>query len=158
PECRVQLTRLGVNGKQLVAERKKDSRLRAIRPIRKPAILVVRPLVTQTVEAPDFLARRRIERHNSKLWRREIHHAINHDRIALNIGPGIGIATFERPRDFQLIDVLRVDLLKRGIVNVVGTAPEGFPTTIVGLREGTDRQGKEKNNSHDWNNLVYRRA
>jgi len=94
-------------------------------------------LAAQFVEAPNLFASSGIERYDTQLGCGHKHDAVDDDRIALNVGIFVSVVAIERPSDFQLTDILGVNLSQGGVMNSIGGTARYAPATIVIGRNAT---------------------
>ena len=81
------------------------------------------------IETPQLTAGRGVEREELQVGRRAVEHAVDDERIALNLRAVVGIhaARAKRPRDFELRDIARRDLLQRRVMATGLVAEIGAP-------------------------------
>jgi len=95
------------------------------------------------IEAPQLLARRRVEREHVHLGRRGVQDAVDHDRIGLHLRPVELVVRLVRPGHFQARHVGRRDLAERRVVSVVGVAAVHGPVGGAGLGGEWRRQRQD---------------
>ena len=101
------------------------------------------------IEGPRFTAGGRIERHYAHLRGGRVQDSVDDDRIRLHLGIGKRVVGVIAPRELELRDVGWIDLRKRGVADVVGSAVYG-PIDVSGVG-GVGEQGKEgKKAFHDF--------
>ena len=92
------------------------------RPVRERMIL-------ERIELPELLAGRRVEGHDAEIAGGDVHHAVDHDRRALD---RLARAAFELagvvgPGRLEPRHVFAVDLIERGIPHATGVVPHARP-------------------------------
>ena len=108
-----------------------DPPVRAVGPVDQPAVhaALARPFHGRRIEPPQLTPAGRIEREQLEIRRGAVEHAVDDQRIALDLGPVVGIRATGPidPRDLQLGDVPRCDLPERGEMAAGLVAEIGAP-------------------------------
>jgi hypothetical protein len=93
------------------------------------------------IEGPLERATAGIERDDSQFRRRRIEHAVDHDRVALDLGAWKFVAGIEAPSDLEAGDIRGCDLRRGRVLNVVRPAVIRRP--LLGQQEeGEKRQSQ----------------
>jgi len=95
------------------------------------------------VERPELAASRGVEREDAKFWRRRVEHSVDDDRIRLHLRSLEFVVCLVRPRDLQLGNVPRSDLVDRRVVRVIGVPAVDGPVDVL-LRQERDRKRENR--------------
>ena len=90
---------------------------------------VLERMVLERIELPELLAGRRVERHDAEIAGGDVHHAVDHDRRALDrlALAALELAGVVRPGRLEPRHVLAVDLVEGGIPHAAGVVPHARP-------------------------------
>ena len=123
--------------------------------------LVLERMIPEGIELPDLLAGRRIEGRDPEISGRDVHHAIDHDRRALDRLAG---ASFQLPRmvspgRLEPRHVFAVDLIESGIPHATGVIPHARPVAdsrrlSSGLAPTASRQADDDAEQNAWCELL----
>ena len=111
-----------------------------------PALSLVEPM------HPEQLARHGVEcRHRAPPARRRVHHAVHHERRALEVelGPRTETVGLEGPGQFEIVEVLRRDLIERRVAGTGQVAAVGRPLLVwQRLLRGRVRRRHDEHQKH----------
>ena len=145
-ERRNGVSRRGVQGIEKLLHRDEDPLVRAIAPVDDSACATTfAPHLSPPVrvEAPQQLAGSGLEGHGSEAHRRGVQDSAHHDGIDLQLGTRDPVAGVERPRHFEMRDVLARDLLQGRVSHALGAATVDRPVRRRGGLRRQRRTGEE---------------
>ena len=155
PKLAIGRARVGVEGVEVRAGAHEDALVGAVGPVRDAAIDAERRRsvavgARERIEDPLLRPGGRVEREDLQLRRRGVQHAVDDDRVALDLRAVVGAAVAGPvgPGDLQTRDVGRRDQVGRGVLRVRGVGAVRAPVHAC-RRAAASRRGRSQRHERD---------